>query len=316
MGFQDNSGDIILDVVLTDEGRRRLALGNFSIVQFALGDDEINYEIYDTNASSYNADLAILQTPILEAFTNNQASMKSKLVTYPRNDLLHLTVLKLNELVSGTAMHANGTFMIAVDGTSEDNNGAKIASTAVGIGSDGKVVEGFMFGQSVQGSPNYIRIDSGLDTANIAPNQLGLYPDELRETQYEIVMDGRLGHLVEKTGKGRRPIGTTDDDGFVTYRLSLSRTNDFIKENQITTNNNSTQVIEGPRGTFIEFKIASSLSLQQNTYLFNLLGTDGTMTNAAGSSSQNVKFIDSIVKVTGMNTGYSINIPVRYVKVV
>ena len=90
----------------------------------------------------------------------------------------------------------------------------------------------------------------------------------------------------------------------------------FIKENQITTNNNSTQVIEGPRGTFLEFKVASSLGLQQNTYLFNLLGTDGTMTNAAGSSSQNVKFIDSIIKVTGMNTGYSINVPVRYVKVV
>ena len=51
MGFQDNSGDIIFDVVLTDEGRRRLALGNFSIVQFALGDDEINYGLYDTNAT-------------------------------------------------------------------------------------------------------------------------------------------------------------------------------------------------------------------------------------------------------------------------
>ena len=108
--------------------------------------------------------------------------MKSKLVTYPRNDLLHLTVLKLNELVSGTAMHTNGAFMIAVDGNTEDNNGAKKPTTAVAIGSNGKVVDGFMFGQSIQGSPNYIRVDSGLDTGNIAPNQLGLYPDELRET--------------------------------------------------------------------------------------------------------------------------------------
>ena len=45
MGFQDNSGDIILDVVLTDEGRKRLAKadGSFEIVKFACGDDEINY---------------------------------------------------------------------------------------------------------------------------------------------------------------------------------------------------------------------------------------------------------------------------------
>ena len=38
MAFQNNSGDIILDVVLTDEGRRRLALGDgsFQITQFCL----------------------------------------------------------------------------------------------------------------------------------------------------------------------------------------------------------------------------------------------------------------------------------------
>ena len=49
MAFQNNSGDVILDVVLTDEGRRRLAQGNsgFSIVKFALADDEINYGLFD-----------------------------------------------------------------------------------------------------------------------------------------------------------------------------------------------------------------------------------------------------------------------------
>ena len=31
MAFLDNSGDIILDVVLTDEGRKRLARGNFRV---------------------------------------------------------------------------------------------------------------------------------------------------------------------------------------------------------------------------------------------------------------------------------------------
>ena len=50
MAFQNNSGDIILDVVLTDEGRRRLALGgsNFQVSKFALGDDEINYELFQS----------------------------------------------------------------------------------------------------------------------------------------------------------------------------------------------------------------------------------------------------------------------------
>ena len=85
MAFLDNSGDIILDAVLTDHGRKELARGDgsFNITKFALGDDEINYARYNLNHSSGSSfyDLEIIQTPILEAFTDNAASMKSKLVT-------------------------------------------------------------------------------------------------------------------------------------------------------------------------------------------------------------------------------------------
>jgi len=75
MGFLDNSGDIILDAVLTDAGRMRLAKGDgsFNIAKFALGDDEIDYGLYDKNHPSGSAyyDINILQTPVLESFTNN-----------------------------------------------------------------------------------------------------------------------------------------------------------------------------------------------------------------------------------------------------
>ena len=54
MAFLDNSGDIILDAVLTDLGRKRLAEGNgrFKIDKFALSDDEIDYGLYDKNNTS------------------------------------------------------------------------------------------------------------------------------------------------------------------------------------------------------------------------------------------------------------------------
>ena len=96
MGFLDNSGDIILDAVLTDLGRKRLAEGNgkFRIDKFAFGDDEINYGLYDkanTSGSAYY-DLSILQTPVLEAFTNNMSSMKSRLISYTSNNLLYLVL--------------------------------------------------------------------------------------------------------------------------------------------------------------------------------------------------------------------------------
>ena len=79
MAFLDNSGDIILDAVLTDTGRMRLAKGDgsFRISKFAFGDDEIDYSMYkNTNhvngahaSGSAYYDLNILQTPVLEALS-------------------------------------------------------------------------------------------------------------------------------------------------------------------------------------------------------------------------------------------------------
>ena len=46
MAFLDNSGDIILDAVLTETGSRRMAQGKFKVSKFALSDDEINYALY------------------------------------------------------------------------------------------------------------------------------------------------------------------------------------------------------------------------------------------------------------------------------
>ena len=106
MAFLDNSGDIILDAVLTDEGRRRLARadGSFKITKFALGDDEIDYSSFQINHASGTAyqDLEILQTPILEAFTNNSTQLKSRLLTYLDNSKFYLPVIALNDLEDST----------------------------------------------------------------------------------------------------------------------------------------------------------------------------------------------------------------------
>ena len=94
MGLLDNSGDIILDAVLTDTGRFRLAKGDgtFKIAKFAFADDEIDYSKYNKDQVSGSAyyDLDILQTPVFEAFTNNASSMKHRLLSIPRTNLLYL----------------------------------------------------------------------------------------------------------------------------------------------------------------------------------------------------------------------------------
>ena len=98
MAFLDNSGDIILDAVLTDLGRKRMAEGDFRITQFALGDDEIDYSLYNANHPSGSAyyDLEILQTPVFEAFTQANANINYGLLTLGGTaDVLYLPSLKV-----------------------------------------------------------------------------------------------------------------------------------------------------------------------------------------------------------------------------
>jgi hypothetical protein len=43
LAFKDTSGTAVIDAVLTDIGRKRMADGTFRPVKFALGDDEVDF---------------------------------------------------------------------------------------------------------------------------------------------------------------------------------------------------------------------------------------------------------------------------------
>jgi hypothetical protein len=334
MSFLDNSGDIILDAVLTDTGRFRLAKGDgsFKIVKFALGDDEINYASYDKNNASGSAyyDLEILQTPVLEAFTNNTSTMKSKLISIPRTNLLYLPIMKLsgdsNSYTSGsnnaaTNTFTRGTYVVAVDEATVGNN------SAVGLIVDDQnrsvtqqQNEGILNGFTpYQNSSRYIRVDQGLDTTEIS-REFQIDAD-LRETQYIIEIDNRLGSIVSVgSSAGRLGIGTEqqpasvsfiDDDNIASYYLSANDTN-FVQPQII---NDASSQVAGPLGSGIAFKIQASTDLSTSTYLFEQLGSTGLTVKAADrTSNMSLRYIDTTVKVTGATTGYRIDIPVRFVK--
>jgi hypothetical protein len=312
MAFLDNSGDIILDAVLTDHGRKTLSKGDgsFRITKFALGDEEINYSLYNPNQPSGSAyyDLEILQTPILESFTNNGSSMKTKLVSIANTNLLYLPILKLNQNLTNTKTHTSGAFMIAVDRSTEGTDAAGTNSAVGYIGSD--QVQGVLFGESFEDS-NYIRVDQGLDTTEISPKQRSAISDMI-ESSYIIQIDNRLGYITDRNGN-RVAADYIDDDNIAFYTVDSS---DNVVVDNLDDSVSTSQTIAGPRGTIVEFKIGASLDLNTSTYLFNQLGGTTTMTNKAGSTSQSVNFIDAMVRVTGMSTGYTIDIPVRFIKTV
>ena len=87
MGYLNNSV-VTVDAILTTKGRELLAKGDgsFSITQFALADDEIDYTLYNPShpsGSAYYGE-AIQNMPLLEAFPQETQVMKYKLTTLPR----------------------------------------------------------------------------------------------------------------------------------------------------------------------------------------------------------------------------------------
>jgi len=312
MAFLDNSGDIILDAVLTDEGRRRLAegKGTFRITKFALGDDEIDYGLYDKDHPSGSAyfDLEILQTPIFEAFTNNGSSMKSKIITINNPNLLYLPVIKLNDTDSRGPVASNfgaDTFLIPVDKTTND----QFSGDNIGI------LRSPADDELSSTGDKFIRVDQGLDTTSISPGA-GLSSD-LREDTFIIEMDNRLGGLI--SGEGKTPTEKTpsnvDDDDIATYMVSATTDRTFVTANENTTGQTD-QVISGPRGNILQFRIRPKIDLAESDYYFDLFGsvdTSATIDNYEDLSA-NVKYIDSFVTIYGASTGYTVQIPIRFLK--
>ena len=393
MAFLDNSGDIILDAVLTDTGRLRLAQGDgsFKIAKFALADDEINYGLYNSAHGSGSAyyDLEVLQTPVLEAFTNNTSNMKSRLVTFSRTNILYMPILKLNKegtligsnvqngysksyrrkTVAATGIGDNldifdgDRFYVAVDAQtynilttvrSTSTTSTSLYNTPIEDNNDGFVyglIQGYPNSSTSAGSKihqldaSFIRVDQGLDTNEIAPG-IGLDQD-LLETAYIIEMDYRLGRLKENATDNLASVNFIDDDNIASYYVTSG--GGFVNptgpnlisvpatpwglDNGAADHSSAElagvgdpQVFEGPRGSVLGFRVNSSLELQSSTYLFEQIGFSEDV-DASGSEilgldqddpaldAKKAYYIDSTVRVTGANTGYVLDIPIRYVKI-
>ena len=87
MGYLNNSS-VTVDAVLTKKGRELLARGQneFVITHYALADDEVDYDLYNTDhplgTAYYGA--AIENMPVMEALPDETQALKYKLMTMPK----------------------------------------------------------------------------------------------------------------------------------------------------------------------------------------------------------------------------------------
>ena len=113
MGYLNNSS-ITVDAILTKKGRQLLARGRdeFKITQFALADDEIDYDLWNNDhplGTAYYG-ITIENLPMIEALPDETQMMKYKLVTLPSRSTRIPVISVQNQFITLTG---GGTAAIA-----------------------------------------------------------------------------------------------------------------------------------------------------------------------------------------------------------
>ena len=342
MAFLDNSGDIILDAVLTDVGRKRMADGKFKITKFGLGDDEVNYGQYNPSHTSGSAyyDLEIMQTPVLEAATSINSNINYGLITLPDLELLYLPVLEFNE--------KSATDIAAINRTRHNNMFIVAANTETQteIGNLGLGINSLLASNS---SPAVgIIWESGLNTADKAATENNrstmIVNKNLLDRTFILnadnkFIDGTLGFsagstsnsvktdgdntLVVDVGYGSSyatAIGSSAEiEGFNTFRVEGAM-------NMIVDNTGGDSdiysAILGPRGTIAALNLSIPEELTSKvagtrSRLYNDYGTIGQSSDTvfgSGGTSIEYDYVDTTIYVQGTSSGATLQIPIRIIR--
>lgn len=341
MAFLDNSGDIILDAVLTDLGRKRMAEGNFRITQFALGDDEIDYSLYNKSHPSGSAyyDLEILQTPIFEAFTRENSNINYGLLTFDGNtDLFYLPKMVLNQKTSTVTTATQETSGIVYLAANQDTYLTLVGAGGLRtnqVSKEGDKNQQFVFETG---------IDNSNDPAGTPQDRKSYLVDTgLLDNEFTLACDGRFLTSVS-------PIDSTSvfefppDSATITVNILLqnktlaplaggagvtgqriyilpSIANKVFDQGASTTAATTVSEINGPRGQVTAFNFGVSPDLKVGVTgatpsKFSLYGRTAVATSElpgiAGSETYDI--IDTIVYLNGNTTGANTQLIVRIIR--
>lgn len=109
MAFLNNStNNIVIDAVLTDVGRQKLAQGNFSVFSFGFGDDEVDYGIIPKYGVTTGKEKIEKNTPVFEALTNTNLALKHMLTSVSNPNQVYMPQMTIGGLTGGILTLAEG----------------------------------------------------------------------------------------------------------------------------------------------------------------------------------------------------------------
>tara|TARA_Y100000592_G_scaffold781_1_gene1303 strand:+ start:68489 stop:69499 length:1011 start_codon:yes stop_codon:yes gene_type:complete len=334
MAFLDNSGDIILDAVLTDVGRRRMANGNFTIAKFALGDDEIDYGLYNKKHPSGSAyyDLEILQAPVFEAVTAQNSAINYGLLTIVRRDLLYMPEILLNTKITHGLSTKNKVLTIAVNTETE----TKLLSS---FGAGGEKQIGRANATSTGTGCRVFYLETGLNTTELVANTTNrnvyLAGNDLLDSTMTIQADNRLVNAIlvdrrtfsagttstELTIPAFTAEATVSPGGSSTGLVGYSNYTITTAQNLLyapSVDREDPSMFSGPRGVFACFNINILESLRNIS-----TATRPEEYSRSGRINQNVygdgiryDYIDTTINVIGNNSTVMTQLPIRLIRYV
>ncbi len=275
-------------------------------------------------------DLEIMQTPVMESFTQTNAGINYGLLTVTATDILYLPVLEVNQKTSVTntvipKSNFPNIYYIA-DNTSNTSTNL-LESTALGSTQ--------YFAVSNQTSGPAILLEAGLNTLELRGDSSNrttyLLDNNLVDNYFYVYYDNRFISSILGSNTTARFNNTDKGDGTPTLEYSLvtgpTVTTDLKLDNYsaariagpdngvlynaaYSVDDRTVSSINGPRSSFTLINIAIKTNLDAEYSLY-------------GSTSQNLfgdgklyNYIDTTLYVQGTRTGVQTQIPVRLIKYV
>jgi hypothetical protein len=336
MAFLDNSGDIILDAVLTDLGRRKMANGNFRISKFALGDDEINYSQYDIDHPSGSAysDLEILQTPIFEAVTAQNSSINYGLLSITRTDILYMPTIKVNNTFASAVLPSGTVYYLPVNTETADRLKSSTSSPASPLGVNGEQIIPSLEGMS----DKRLYFESGIDTsdeeANSVSRQSLITSVGLLDTAFAVSVDTRFISTVRQLTGDQSFTGGENSDvvniptkmesagsptptqNLTNYSTYTVRGLDDLLFAPTGGTRSDPSALAGPRGTAmaLTFAVRSELRKTSANSTPTLFTKFGKTAQTVFGGSDLYDYIDFVCYITGLSSTATAQVPIRIIR--
>ena len=325
MAFLDNSGTIIIDAILTDIGRKRMAQGKFRISKFTLGDDEIDYTLADIDEKDFS-NLEDLST--IEALDSSNAVINYGLQNYTSDDILYIPEIKVNEVLS----HAVVKYTTEPDFyyfAANEETAKKLRST---IGQK-YFLENYNFDRKK------LIFESGIENKKLPRNEKAreryILNYNLLDKYFIINCDGRF---VDKLLIVKEQSSYFENDGannifanFETLQeappVSLGKIFKYYDsyfaigiDNHVydygTADDNAHSAINGPRGTIcaINLKLIEELTIESAGTRNFRYQKFGKIDQTLFGGSNKFDYIDTIVHVQGISSARKLQVPVRILR--